>query len=310
MTIRFGLAVATALALSGTPAAWAARPPPADLTGTWTNAWYTPLERPKEFKGLVATPEEAEAFEAPRRALHGMLVGKEDKFGQAATEFNDRGPGLARIGGQIRSSWIVDPADGKLPFKPGMRAQVGIGEQPLKHFDNVEDRPTMERCLTATGAGAPILNSADSNLVQIVQTRDAVVILSEKNHDARIVHLKPPAGPALPSWTGTSIGHWEGRTLVVVTTGFRPGVTNSQQNLYLSDQARVTERFTRTGLREIAYRFEVDDPGLYIRPWKGEMVFRASEAPIYEFACHEGNYSLPSILAGARQEEEESKAGK
>ncbi len=306
--MRFGLAVILVLGVLS-PRAGLARPHPPDLTGTWTNGWYTTLERPKEFKGLVATPREAEAFEAPRRELHGQLDGPDDTLGQAASEFNDKGPGLARIRGQIRSSWIVDPADGKKPFRPGMREKLVIDAKTDKRFDNPEDRPTMERCLTATGAGPPILNAADSNLVQIVQTRDHVVIVSEKNHDARIVRLAPDApGPAPPpSWMGTSIGHWEGSTLVVRTTGFRAGVTATQRDLFLSDRAKVTERFTRTGPSEIDYLFEVDDPVVYSRPWKGEMVFRASDKPLYEFACHEGNYSLTSILAGARQAEEEAR---
>jgi hypothetical protein len=279
-----------------------ARAAPADLTGVWTNGWYTDLQRPKEFKALIATPYEAEAYEAPRRRLQGMVVAKDDELGQAEAEFNDKGPGLARIRGEIRSSWIVDPADGKVPYRPEVKEKLGIGKPPVQVYDNVEDRPTMERCLTATGAGAPIINSPDTNFVQIVQTAGAVVIVSEKNHDARVVRLDGPRGPhEPPSWIGVSIGRWEGRTLVVETTGRRPGIT--RMGVTVSDHTRVVERFTRTGPRELTYLFEVEDPTLFTQRWKAEMVFRASDQPMYEFACHEGNYALPSILSAARQAE-------
>ncbi|MGH6910334.1 MAG: hypothetical protein ACREEG_09120, partial [Phenylobacterium sp.] len=141
-------------------AAWAAprgTTAPRDLTGVWTNGWYTWLERPKEFKALVVTPAEAEAFEAPRRALNGDLLDPHDTLGQATSEFPDQGPGLARIRGEIRSSWIVDPADGKVPWTKEGRARRHPSDEPPELFDNVETRPTDERCLTASGAGAPIL---------------------------------------------------------------------------------------------------------------------------------------------------------
>ena len=277
-----------------------------DLTGVWTNGWYTWLERPKEFKALVVTPAEAEAFEAPRRALSGDLLDPHDELGQATSEFPDQGPGLARIRGEIRSSWITDPADGKVPWTEAARARVRPRSEPLEVYDNVEERPTDERCLTASGAGAPILNSHDTNLIQIVQTVDTVVIVAEKNHDARIVRIgETPqpfeSSPGFSGWMGVSTGHWEGATLVVETTGLRTGITKLSDSLSLSDRSRVVERFTRSGLREITYEFEVSDPTLFTRPWRAEMVFRPAEGQLYEVACHEGNYSLPSILSAARQ---------
>jgi hypothetical protein len=107
---------------------------------------------------------------------------------------------------------------------------------------------------------------------------------------------------------GVSVGHWEGATLVVETTRLRPGVTYLSDNLILSDKARMTERFTRSGPDEIAYGFTVDDPSLYSRPWRGEMVFRTAAGRMFEFACHEGNYSLPGILAGGMKEKAEQRA--
>lgn len=297
-----------ALWLASTGAVAGGPPPQADLTGTWTNGWYTQLQRPPEFKALVATPEEAEAYEAPRRALGGMIVRKDDELGQAEAEFNDMGPGLARIRGEIRSSWITEPADGRIPWRDDIKTALRIGQPPLEEYDHVEQRPNDERCLTARGAGAPILNSPDTNYIQIVQTADHVVIVSEKNHDARIVRLGAAIGPVAPGgWMGVSVGRWEGATLVVTTQGYRPGLTRGN-GLTVSEKTRVTERFTRTGPREIAYLFEVEDPSLYTSVWRGEMVFRKEDALMYEFACHEGNYALGSILAGARQAEQAAAA--
>jgi hypothetical protein len=293
-----GLAAAGG-AMAGPPARPAPHP---DLSGVWTNAWYTDLQRPKEFKALVATPAEAEAYEAPRRALNGMIVDADDKLGQAASEFNDKGPGLARIRGEIRTSWIVDPADGKIPYTQETKARLNIGKEPVEKYDNIEDRPTDERCLTARGAGAPILNSPDTNLIQIVQTPGDIVIVSEKNHDARIIRMGGDARPAPRDWMGVSVGRWRGATLVVETTGRRLGVTRAA-GINLSGGARVVEEFTRTGPAEITYRFYVEDFSLYTRPWRAEMVFRPAEGRLYEVACHEGNYSLPSILSAARQAE-------
>jgi hypothetical protein len=280
---------------------------PRGLDGTWTNAWYTQLERPKGFKALVATPEEAEAYEAPRRALNGMPPSKADDLGQAESEFNEGGPGLARIRGQIRSSWIVEPADGLVPWIPEVKARYGIGKPPVETFDHVEERPAEERCLTARGAFAPILNSPDTNYVQIVETPQAVAIVSEKNHDVRVVRIGEAAGWTPPGgvWGGVATGRWEGKTLVVTNTGVR---FSRVRGLILTEGSVVTERFTRTGPKELTYVFEVTDPALYTRPWTGEMVFRAAEAPMYEIACHEGNYSLRSILSAARQAEAGAKA--
>ena len=307
------LTAAGAVAMLGGAGAARATPAPRDLNGVWTHAWYTRLERPRAFKALVATPAEAEAFEAPRRAHHGELIAKEDVLGQAESEFPDNGPGLARIRGEIRSSWIVDPPNGKIPWIEEARHRLGIDdpdkESVANSLDNVEARPTDERCLTASGSGAPLLNSHDANVLQIVQTPDHVLIATENNHEVRIVRIGGPAPrPATPpSWWGVSTGHWEGATLVVETSGLRPGVTKLNDELSLTDHSRVVERFTRTGPAEITYLFEVEDPTLFTRPWRGEMVFRPAPG-IYEYACHEGNYSLPGILSAARQAERASSA--
>jgi len=305
------LVAAAGAGLSGP--AWARpRAPAPDLTGVWTNAWYTKLERPDGFKGLIATPAEAEAYEAPRRALRGAFPFEGDAVGQVETEYADHGPGLARIRGEIRSSWIVDPPDGKLPYTAAARERLRIGKPRREDYDHVEQRPMDERCLTVPGAFAPMMNWHDGNIVEIVQTPEWLVIVGEKNHDTRIVRLgDPPPGerpPAPGGWMGVSTGRWDGATLVMETTGLRPGLTTVGLGLKLSEHARVVERLARAGPAELAYLFEVEDPTLFSRPWKGEMVFRAAEGQFFEFACHEGNYSLTSILSGARQAEQAAEA--
>ena len=287
-------------AAAGPGLAGARRAAAADLTGTWTNASYTWLQRPKALKTLVLSPAEAEAYEAPRRGLRGELASKADDLGQNESEFPDNGPGLARIRGEIRSSWIVEPADGRIPWKAEARARLHLGRD-TGDYDNVEARDTDERCLTEASGFAPLLNSHDANLIEIVQTPRWVAIVGEKNHETRIVDLSGAGGPRPGSWTGVSRGRWEGATLVVATTDLRPGATKIADDLYLSDRARVTERFTRTGPGEISYLFEIDDPSLFTQVWRGEEVFRPAEGRMFEYACHEGNYSLPGILAGARQ---------
>ena len=220
-------------------------------------------------------------------------------MGQATSEWGEANEaGLARIRGEARTSWIVDPPDGHMP----LTAQAKKARQAPASFDGPEARPAAERCLLGLGApaGPPLLNPGYNANYQIVQTRDAVVLISEMNHDARIVRLggarHPPAGVAL--WMGDSVGRWERETLVVETANIRPA-----GRVPLSPGAKVTERFTRIAPDQIDYQLTVDDPTTYTRAWRGEELLRALGKPIYEAACHEGNYSLPNILAGRRYAE-------
>lgn len=148
-----------------------------------------------------------------------------------------------------------------------------------------------------------------NNHYQIVQSPGHVMILVEMNHDVRTIRLGGSHPPErVRPWFGDSVGHWDGETLVVETTNFHPGQSFREaitHQFYMTREARVTERFTRTGADEILYRFEVDDPGAYTRTWIGELALRRTPERIYEYACHEGNYALPGILAGARREENE-----
>src|SRR6185437_1256534 len=199
------------------------------------NAWYTKLQRPKALKGLAVTPAEAAAFEQPRRAHAGELLDPEhDVVGQAESEFPDNGPGLARIDGQIRSSWIVDPANGRIPWKPGVkkrsRFSLGDDERPV---DNPEDRDEDERCISVEGGAAPLLNSHDANVSVFVQAPGWLAILGEKHHETRIVRIAASAAEAaaadpraagIRGPVGESVGWWDGATLVVQNSGLPPGL--------------------------------------------------------------------------------------
>ena len=225
------------------------------------------------------------------------------------------------VDGQKRSSIIVDPPDGRMPpMKPearkrnaeyqATRVSPGAAETatagPAGAFDGPEVRPLAERCLLGflSTSGPPTLpNYFYNNLKQIVQTRDTVMILNEMVHDVRFIRMNATHLPQnIRKWLGDSIGRWEGDTLVVETTNF----TDKTQFNGSSDALKVTERFTRVDDKTLLYRFTVEDPTTWDRPWTGEYPWIASSEPMYEYACHEGNYSLESILKGARLEEAEA----
>jgi hypothetical protein len=311
------IALALLIAASGAGAAGYRAPRAADghadLGGLWSSTSLTELERPARFKTLTIPDAEALAYE--RRRPEDFSTTDIDEVGgrQSEASFWDLGARLARIGGQARTSWIVEPADGRLPFSKAGLAQRARHVQAVGDPANPESRPSSERCLVAgwAAAGPPMLNSPYANEYQFVQTRDAVAIHMESVHDVRIVRLDTAAHlpAAMRPWMGDSLGHWEGDTLVVETTNFNPGdAPKVPTPLYVSTDAKVTERFTRIAPTQMLYEFTVDDPKTYTQPWRAQMLFSASKGPIFEYACHEGNYSLPGILAGARREEAEAKA--
>lgn len=277
---------------------------PRDFDGFWTGASYTDLERPKELTGLTMTPAEARAWEAPRHAQGGMAPSRPGEVGQPESEYNERGSGMMRVRGEIRASLVIDPPDGRIPYRPEIVAALGLGGPPREQGDGPEQRPMSERCLTSLLSGAPMIPGPDANVMQFVQTPDALAIVCEKYHEVRIIPLGGPPLPArlIPSWTGTSAGRWDGDTLVIETRGFRPGLTNRGRGLVVSGATRVSERLTRTSAEAILYEVQVTDPDVLTVPWRAEFVL-APSAPIYEYACHEGNYGLPDILRIFRQAE-------
>jgi hypothetical protein len=292
-----------------------------DFEGTWTNASLTSLERPANFKSLTIPEPQAQAAEAARARM--MAAGnrpidpkegappKADDPGGYGVVWIDPGAKYGRIGGEVRTSWLVEPADGKLPYSAAGKA---LFDKTLfsarNNFDGPEGRPLGERCILGFGssAGPPMLNVLYNNNYQIQQARDYVVIVVEMNHDARMIRLTDKQHPkeAIRTWMGDSIGWWEGDTLVVETTNFNPQESLRPYfgaSLFLSPDAKVTERFTRTSKTQILYEFKVDDPKVFTQPWRAQMALNETKGPMYEYACHEGNYALPGILAGARRTE-------
>ena len=276
----------------------------ADLSGVWTSASITNLERPPAFRSLELTEAEAAAYEMAHPGTPEPARG--DPVGQDHTEWWEMGGKLGRLDGRARSSWIVEPADGRLPYSPAGLAALQARQAQARSFDGPEARPAPERCLMGLHGSSlpPMMNTSYNNHLRIVQTRDHLVIVPEMNSGPRIIHLGAAARAPGPAWNGHSVGRWEKRTLVVETTGFHPQAQwRAPGRLYISSEAKVTERFTRTGPDEVRYQFEVHDPAIYSRPWRGEMPLRRTARPMFEFACHEGNYSLPGILAGGREAE-------
>jgi hypothetical protein len=285
--------------------------------GNWSNATITSLQRPARYPSLVIPPGEV----AAQTASHPQVVrqqtddeldegtplnGSDLKGGRGYNAFwIDPGTTFARVKGEYRTSWIVEPADGQIPYQDAMRARI---EEGRGNFDGPEGRPLGERCvINSNSAGPPMLNYLYNNNYELVQTADALVIRAEMNNYARVVriggqHLPPAVRPL----HGDSIGRWHGDTLEVETTHFHP--LHASGMVPLTERGKVIERFTRVSAREILYEFSVEDPASYTQPWRGEMTFNATPERVCEYACHEGNYALPGILAGAREQEKQQAA--
>ncbi len=291
-----------------------------DFSGIWTNATITPMERPAQFAGKPnLTDAEAAAYEKAQAQDLKDEDGKSDgpiirAAGSSGTGgynalFVDRGSEMIRIDGVKRSSLIVDPADGKRPAltKEAMD-RFGKMMRSFNNYDNVQARPLSERCIIGFGstAGPPMMPVLYNNTYEFVQTKDNIMILVEMVHDVRVIRMNSTHKPAnVRTLLGDSIGHWEGDTLVVETTNFR------EDNAFFgaSENLKVIERFQRLDPDTILYRVTIDDPSTYAKPWAMEFPFRATAGPVYEYACHEGNYAMTDILGGARKQEAE-KAGR
>jgi hypothetical protein len=311
-----------------------------DLSGYWSNATLTPTTRnPKLTDKLVLPDAQAHQMEAAfaqalaaadqptaanekptdAKASENQLLQIRPDFAAAGGDVGgynafwlDPGAHLMRVNGEYRTSLLTTP-DGQPPKRkgggdPGGR-RAGGGGGGLGSFDNPESRGLGERCIMGFGrnAGPPMLpNGFYNNNYEIVQTPDAVAITVEMIHDTRVVRLHGGhRTDGVRPWMGDSIGHWDGDTLVVETTNIPQA-----QNFYGAwKNLKVTEWFTRISPTRILYRFQVEDPETWDRPWGGEYEFSPLKGVVYEYACHEGNYALPSILAGARHAEQAKKAG-
>jgi hypothetical protein len=290
-----------------------------DLQGYWNNTSITSMQRSPDAKTLTVSQKEADRL-VNRNVL--IVLSKEDQStnGQDPNNTklledknNDRGynsfwidPGtkLASVKGELRTSWITDPPSGRIPYKPGAARGGGYA---ITNFDGPETRPQAERCVLGfSGSFGPVMqNGMYNNTMQFVQSPTHVAIEVEMIHDVRVIPIVASKAEAkhgtVPRWGGDSVGWYEGDTLVVETTNVHPG-----QRGMISANGKVTERFSRWNDHQILYTFEVDDPSLYSQVWKGEMSLNASDT-LYEYACHEGNYAMPGILAGARELESQGK---
>jgi hypothetical protein len=287
-----------------------------DLQGIWTNATITPLERPAALAGKP-TLTDAEAVALEKRsaeelakvdgASEGPLLAAAGSSGTGGYNvlFIDRGSEFAKVDGVKRTSLVVDPPDGKVPPTTPEARQRASAMFRGGRFDSVNDRPLAERCLLGFGStsGPPMLPVLYNNNYQIVQTPDHVMILVEMVHDARIVRINGThPSQDVRQWLGDSIGHWEGDTLVVDTTNF----TNKVSFRGSSENLHILERFTRTDANTILYRVTIDDPTTFTKIWTLEYPFVSTPGPIYEYACHEGNYAMTDILGGARKADAEA----
>ena len=272
-----------------------------DLEGIWNSASGTPLERPDEFKGKeFLTPQEARDWEK-RMEVRSRQDANHDPA--AVGTYNDA---FWEIGTRpvktLRTSMVIDPPDGKIPaLTPEAAAARKRRIERIRHPDGSEDLSLQDQCLMFPTGAPPMTPYNYNSNYRIVQTKDQVAIYVEMVHDTRIIPLD--GRPHLPAnvrlWFGDSVGRWEGDTLVVDTTNFtdKTSAYGSDKNLH------VVERFRRMDAETILYQFDVDDPTAFTRPWKGELTMSAATGPIYEYACHEGNYGLPGVLRGARAEE-------
>ncbi len=296
-----------------------------DFQGVWTNASLTRMTRDKSFKGLVIPREVIE--DVTYNSYYNKRLREDNKptdpnappptDGDSNKGYNnfwiDPGSSYGKVKGEYRSSWIISPEDGQVPYSAegrklrmaAFRAGGDEGSGRAGMFDGPEIRPVGDRCLISFGssAGPPMNNVMYNNHYQFIQTPSHVAILVEMNHDTRIIDIDGKHNPAaVKEWFGSSIGHWEGNTLVVETKNVHP-IQEARGAFPISTKGKVIERFTRYSDDEMLYEFSVDDPIYYKEQWKGEMVLIKDDEQIYEYACHEGNYALPGILAGARKEE-------
>ena len=281
-----------------------------DLQGYWTNATYVPMERPNGITKEFYTPQEAaerEKREATRESNQTAPGTTEDvhyDFSQFALDRSQ-----TTLSKSLRTSLIFDPPDGKIPpmTDQGKKLAAERDEAAKKlggRWDSAQSNQLDDRCVIMRGSGPPLMDAAYNSNYQIVQAPGHVMILTEMIHDVRIIPLD--TGPQPPQkirqWIGVSRGRWDGNTLVVETTNF-----NGKNPFYgSSENLRVIERFTRVADDMIQYRFTIEDEAVWARPWSGELPLMKTKGPIFEHACHEGNYGLYNSLVGTRLEEKKA----
>jgi hypothetical protein len=318
--MRAALTVVAVLAIALPVAAQskAAKPPRTpdgkpSLEGTFNFATITPLQRPQQLAGkTVLTDEERAAFEQAENTRQNRDLFDPEK-GQPSAGYPGRADGGVlsynefwyergnKMTADKRTSLITEPADGRIPMTPEVArksAQNGR-DMYLGLANDYEDRTLADRCLMGFNAGPPMHPGAYNNNLQIVQTPKYLVIMTEMVHTARIIPINGGPHGTLRKWNGDSRARWEGETLVVETLNFHAGTSLPAS----SSSTKVVERFTRVDANTINYEFTVTDPTTLTSPWSAKFPLNAIDEPLYEYACHEGNYAMPGILKGARLQE-------
>jgi len=315
-----GFALLASLMMS--PLAAQTKPVPArtsdgkpNLAGIYSFSTITPLQRPEGLAGKATLSEdEATAFEASENTRLNRDLFDPEK-GQPSAGYAPRAQGGvlsynefwyergSKLTNDKRTSLIVDPPSGTIPLTDAARRRVAAMRQLSDSGlgDSYADRPLADRCLQGFNSGPPMTPGAYNNNVQIVQSPGYVVIVNEMVHNARIIPTDGRPHTKLRQWSGDSRGHWEGDTLVVDTVNFRRE-TSLQGS---TAETHVIERFTRVDSDTLKYEFTVSDAGSYTQPWSAMVPLMRIPGPIFEYACHEGNYALPNILAGARAQEKQ-----
>jgi len=329
MANRCGLIVASMLLASGTLAIHAAPPPTKgvqprttdgkpDLTGIYSFSTITPLQRPDALAGKAELSEqEAAAFERSENTRLNRDLFDPEK-GQPSAGYAARKDGGvlsynefwyergSKLTNDHRTSLIVDPADGKIPFDRAVQQRLAnrgrLSDTGLA--DSYEERGLSDRCIQGFNSGPPMTPSQYNNNVQILQSPGVVVLINEVIHNARVVPTDGRPHTKIRQWSGDPRGRWEGDTLVVETINFRretslPGSTAN---------TKVVERFTRIDADTLKYEFTVTDPSAYTQPWSAMIPLTKIAGPIFEYGCHEGNYALPNILSGIRAQEKAAEA--
>lgn len=289
-----------------------------DVQGVWNYKTRTGLERADVYEGelevdeatmltkMVSTPDYIAFLEATGAEAPGPEnVGGYNGF------WITPGDALAEMNGMYRTSLIVDPPDGQIPWREDgqalRRSQQDELPMGMAESDGPEGRTLSDRCLVSFASTAPFMSSLYNNHMQIVQSPTHVMLLAEMVHNARIVKIDQEFKD-LPyeKWLGDSIGYYEGDTLIVQTKDFNPWQVAKER--LVSENVLLTERFTRVADDKLHYSFTIDDPELYTQPWTAEMPMYTGE-DLYEYACHEGNYAMRAILAGARRLEADAANG-
>jgi hypothetical protein len=311
-------AAAQTPATSKVPASGKAWTPPRtpdgkpDLQGIWSNATLTPLERPKNL-GAKEFYNDQEFAELAKRVKAGD-VGEEAELGAAAEnplryDLSLYGFDLtkATFASTKRTSLVVGPEGKVPPMLPEARQRNAARAAPNKghEFDSYENRPLSERCILMNQERIPMMPGAnEGNELQIVQGVGYVTLLHEIDHSTRVIPTdgRPHISQSIRQWQGDSVGHWEGDTLVVDTTNFT-GLTAFRGS---GEKLHLVERFTRTAPDTLIYKFTVEDPQTWDKPWTVETPWKQTQGPVYEWACHEGNSEISTILNGARVGEQDA----